>query len=60
MDVDFEMRELPLDGGPDLVEVQVWRGGRFVGAGAYTKPYDKDTALFNILDAWLVEKEAEA
>lgn len=31
-------------------EVQVWHEGAFVGAGAWTVPYDFDIAVKSILD----------
>lgn len=34
-------------------EIQVWHGGVFVGAGAWTVPYDLCTVIQLIQDVWL-------
>ena len=47
----YEIKTIPLDSNVD--EVQVYYKGEFVGAGAWTKPYDKDTAVRNIINVWV-------
>ena len=34
-------------------EVQVWYNGIFIGAGAWTRPYDLDAVIQCIQDVWL-------
>lgn len=34
-------------------EVQVWHEGVFIGAGAWTIPYDLSTVIQTIQDVWL-------
>lgn len=37
----------------DVDEIQVWYNGMFIGAGAWSRPYDLDTVIRCIQDVWL-------
>lgn len=47
----YDIKIIALDSQVD--EVQVYYLGEFVGAGAWTKPYDKDIAVRRIINVWV-------
>ncbi len=51
----YDVKIMPLDSKVD--EVQVYYEGEFIGAGAWTKPYDKDTAIRRIVETWVFDNE---
>lgn len=50
-----DVKIIPLENKVD--EIQVYYLGEFVGAGAWTKPYDKDTAVKRIIETWVFDNE---